>query len=327
MPEDKEKVEDFISLWRDKMKSDSTKPSVIGETLNRVKEVEKENEELRDKIKENINLFSKTEEIVKKTIEENERLREEVKKSSLAGGSKFDALQQENTELSNNVKNLTIRLTEKDNVISLKDNEIAGLKSRLNDATSALELMEETKAESNSEVSKALVEDLQSELSKKRSQIGELEQNIAELNQEIAQLNEQLIGKETASHVDYVLPVDTSKSSVIKHQPVQTSSKTLEALCQDLQSDLNKYKRVIDKLTQEKSELNQAVKKGGFELEPEEMKELKKENEDLRTEISQLHEKLKEKPKEIHKATPETLSLIESTRLAEDLKEKIKEKD
>ncbi|MHA1912731.1 MAG: hypothetical protein ACW986_01190 [Promethearchaeota archaeon] len=319
MPEDKEKVEDFISLWRKKMMNDSSKPSAIGDTLNRINEVEQENEELRNKIKENIELFSKTEEIVKKTIDENEKLKEALKKSSSTDQNQSNALQLENSELTNNVKSLTLSLTEKDNIISLKDNEIAGLKLRLNDANSALELIEESK----SEVSEALVQDLKSNLSKKSLQIGELEQKIAALNQELSQLNEQLIGKETSSHVDYVIPVDTSKTEVLKPQTAQSSTKTLELLCQDLQSDLNKYKRVIDKLTQEKSELQQAVETGGITLEPTELKEIKKENEDLRMETSQLRENFKE----VSKATPQNLSLVEATRMVEDLNEKLKEKD
>jgi hypothetical protein len=50
VPEDKEKVEDFISLWRKKMDDGSNKPSVIGDTLKRIQEVEQENEQLRNKI-------------------------------------------------------------------------------------------------------------------------------------------------------------------------------------------------------------------------------------------------------------------------------------
>jgi DNA repair exonuclease SbcCD ATPase subunit len=243
MPDDKEKVEDFISMWRKKMMNDPSKPSAIGDTLNRISEVEQENEELRSKIKENIQLFTKTEEIVKKTIEENKRLKEELNRSSSTDPNQTNKLQLEITELTNNVKSLTIRLTERDNIINLKDNEIAGLKLKLNDATSALELMEETKPEA----SQVLVEDLQSTISERNSKISELEQKIAILNQELTQLNEQLIGKETSSHVDYVIPVDTPKSEVDNPQSAQKSTKTLELLCQDLQADLNKYKRVIEK--------------------------------------------------------------------------------
>lgn len=86
MPEDKEKVEDFISLWRKKMDTESNKPSAIGDTLKRIQEVEQENEQLRNKIQANIDLISKTEEVVRKTIDENEKLREEIKKTGSIGG-------------------------------------------------------------------------------------------------------------------------------------------------------------------------------------------------------------------------------------------------
>ena len=79
MPEDAEKVEDFISLWRKKMDTESNNPSAIGDTLKRIQEVEQENEQLRTKIQANIDLISKTEEVVRKTIDENAPKREEVR--------------------------------------------------------------------------------------------------------------------------------------------------------------------------------------------------------------------------------------------------------
>jgi len=325
MPDDKEKekVEDFISLWRKKMMTESNKSSAIGETLKRIQEVEQENEQLRNKIQANIDLITRTEEVVSNTIAENERLKEEVRKSGSIGGRDVSVIQQENLDLTNKVKNLTMSLTERDNVLSLKDNEIAELKVELNEATTAVQFMADTASEDTPEVSKALIEDLQSELSKKKTQVSVLEQKIAELNKEILTLNEQLIEKEKKSPVDYVIPVDTSKSTIIKPQPSQTSSATLEILCQDLQADLNKYKKIVEKLNQDKSELQQNIEKGGFKLEPGEIKELKKENEDLKTELSQVQEILKEKSK----ATAETLSLVESKRLIEDLQTQLKLKD
>lgn len=323
MPEDKEKVEDFISLWKKKMINEPDNPSAIGETLKRIQEVEQENEQLRNKIQANIDLITRTEEVVSNTIAENERLKEEVRKSGSIGGRDVSVIQQENLDLTNKVKNLTMSLTERDNVLSLKDNEIAELKVELNEATTAVQFMADTASEDTPEISKALIEDLQSELSKKKTQVSVLEQKIAELNKEILTLNEQLIEKEKKSPVDYVIPVDTSKSTIIKPQPSQTSSATLEILCQDLQADLNKYKKIVEKLNQDKSELQQNIEKGGFKLEPGEIKELKKENEDLKTELSHVQEILKEKSK----ATVETLSLVESKRLIEDLQTRLKLKD
>jgi len=323
MPEDKEKVEDFISLWRKKMLDESDKPSAIGETLKRIQEVEQENQQLRNKIQANIDLITRTEEVIRNTIAENERLKEEVRTSGSIGGRNASVIPQENLDLTNKVKNLTMSLTERDNVLSLKDNEIAELKVELNEATAAVQFMADTASEDTPDVSKALIEDLQSELSKKKNQVSELEQKIAELNKEIFTLNEQLIEKEKKTPVDYVIPVDTSKSTIIKPQPSQTSSATLEILCQDLQADLNKYKKIVEKLNQDKSELQQNIEKGGFKLEPGEIKELKKENEDLKTELSQVQETLKAKSK----ATAETLSLVESERLIEDLQEQLTLKD
>lgn len=323
MPEDKEKVEDFISLWRKKMMNEPDKPSAIGETLKRIQEVEKENQQLRNKIQANIDLITRTEEVIRNTIAENERLKEEVRTSGSIGGRNASVIPQENLDLTNKVKNLTMSLTERDNVLSLKDNEIAELKVELNEATAAVQFMADTASEDTPDVSKALIEDLQSELSKKKNQVSELEQKIAELNKEISTLNEQLIEKEKKTPVDYVIPVDTSKSTIIKPQPSQTSSATLEILCQDLQADLNKYKKIVEKLNQDKSELQQNIEKGGFKLEPGEIKELKKENEDLKTELSQVQETLKEKSK----ATVETLSLVESERLIEDLQAQLTLKD
>ncbi len=323
MPEDNEKVEDFISLWRKKMMNEPDKPSAIGETLKRIQEVEEENLQLRNKIQANIDLMTKTEQVIRNTIDENERLKEELKKSGSIGGRDTSVIQQENMDLRNKVKNLTIGLTERDKTLSLKDNEIAELKERLNEATAAVQFMVETAPQEAPDVSKALIEDLQSELSKKKAHISELEQKIATLNNEITILNEKLIEKEKKTPVDYVIPVETSKSSVIKPQPAQTSSATLEILCQDLQADLNKYKRIVDKLNQEKSNLQRTIEKGGFQLEPDELKELKKENEALKAEITQIQDILKEQSK----TTAEKLSLVEYERLIEDLQTQLKLKD
>ena len=337
MPDEEEKVEDFISLWRKKMIDDPKKPNVIEETLEHIKEVEKENENLRNKIAENIELITKTEEIVRKTIEENYKLKEEIKQKPLIGENQIKDLQKENLDLSNRIKSLINSLTDKDNDISLKDNnlttkdneiatkdtEITELKLKLNEAQSALEFMADTAPEDNSEVSKGLIEDLQSDLSKRKAHIVDLEQKIEDLNSQITTLNEQLIEKEKKSPVDYVIPVETPKPAVIKPQPSQTSSKTLEILCQDLQADLNKYKRIVENLTKEKSDLQGTIESGGFKLEPEEIKELKKENEDLKTELSQIQDTLHKKPK----TTPQTLSLVEAERLIDDLKEQLRLKD
>ena len=46
MPEENEKVEDFMSLWK-KKSEDNTTPSIIGDTINQIDMLKRENEELR----------------------------------------------------------------------------------------------------------------------------------------------------------------------------------------------------------------------------------------------------------------------------------------
>ncbi|MFX1456681.1 MAG: hypothetical protein ACFFDB_15015 [Promethearchaeota archaeon] len=337
MPNEKEKVEDFISLWRKKMIEDPKKPEFVKETLDQIRGLEEENEKLRNKIAENIDLISKTEEIIKKTVEENNRLKAEISKGSSQKVNQVNDLQKENQDLTNRIKSLINTMTVKDNDISVKDNEIrlkdnelalknnelADLKLKLNEVQSAIQFMTETAPEDNPEISSALIEDLKSELSNRKTQVGELEKTIEDLSIKIAELNEKLIEKETTSHVDYVIPVETKKTEVLKPQPVQASTNTLEILCQDLQADLNKYKRIVDNLTKEKTELENTLKSEGIELNFGELNELKNENEALKMEVSQLQETLKEKAK----TTTQTLSLVEAERLVEDLQKQVKIKD
>ncbi|MFW9895681.1 MAG: hypothetical protein ACFFD7_07745 [Candidatus Thorarchaeota archaeon] len=337
MSNEREKVEDFISLWRKKMIEDPKKPEFVKETLDQIKGLEEENEKLRNKIAENIDLISKTEEIIKNTVEENNRLKAEISKASSQKVNQVNDLQKENQDLTNRIKSLINTLTVKDNDISVKDNEIrlkdnelalrnnelVDLKLKLNEAQSAIQFMTDTAPEDNPEISSALIEDLKSELSNRKTQVVELEKNVEELNTRIAELNEKLIEKETTSHVDYVIPVETKKTEVLKPQPVQASTNTLEILCQDLQADLNKYKRIVDNLTKEKTELENTLKSEGIELNFGELNELKNENKALKMEVSQLQETLKEKAK----TTTQTLSLVEAERLVEDLQKQVKIKD
>ena len=189
MPEDKEKVEDFISLWRKKMDTESGKPSAIGDTLKKVQEVEQENEKLRNRIQANIDLISKTEEVIRKTIDENDKLKEELKKTGSIGGRDVVEIQQENLELSNKIKSLTLTITEKENNLNFKENEINELKLRVDEATSAVQFMADTASETPPDISQELIEELKSELSKKKSQVSELEQKNVALSSEISNLN------------------------------------------------------------------------------------------------------------------------------------------
>ena len=322
MTEEKENVEDFVSLWRKKIKDDPNKPSAIGETLLRLNEIEKENEELREVIKGNIDLITHTEEIVKKTIEENERLKSQLRDASTLQKGKIYAIQQVNQELNNKMKGFFQNIKEKEVEIQAKTSQIMDLNLKLEDALKQIASLKESAPKTDTKTNE-LINDLQSELTQKKSRIVELEQSISRLSVNISSLNEKLIEKDKLSPVDYVNPVETPKTQVIKPQPTQTSPNTLEMLCQDLQADLNKYKKIVDKLNKEKSDLQNIIDTKGVKFEPEEIDELKKENEEIKIELSQLQENLREKPK----ATPNLLSLIEAERLIEGLKEELKLKD
>ncbi|MFX0042123.1 MAG: hypothetical protein ACFE8L_04350 [Candidatus Hodarchaeota archaeon] len=327
MPENNEKVEDFITLWRKKMENEMKKPSVIGDTLERIKDVEKENEELRNKIKQNIDLLSRTEKVIKETIEENERLKQQLKQQPIESTVANEIMKQENIKLKEKIKQLERMNLEKDQELNEKEKEIAELRIESYTTPRQLEPTSSITSDSETTVTTTLIEELQSELSKKKLMITEFEEfiktkdkHINELTEENKSLNEQLLEKLKSLPIDYVVPVETIKGPEVQPQTTQTTPNTLELLCQDLQSDLNRAKGVIKQLTEEKSELQQALNQGGFQLEPDEIKELKKENKDLRIEITKLQNSLKLKSKE-----PKPATLIENK--VKDLEKQIKEKD
>ncbi len=323
MPEDNEKVEDFISLWRKKMEDEIKTPNAIGETLEKIKDVEDENEQLRNKIKENIGLITKTEEIIEKTIKENKNLKKQLEKAEIIDEKKVSEIQQEIIILNNKLIALEKNLTEKEINLRTKNNEITELKMKLETVSMTSKPEESPSKGVDSEVTTALINNLQSELSKKKTQIDEQEKKINQLIEENEALNQQLIEKMKKLPIDYVVPVEEPKPTVLKPQSTKPSSETLEILCQDLQSDLNKYKRIIEELNNEKSELERTIESGGFQLEPDELKELKRENEDLKKEISQIQISLQDKSQEAAQAN----KINETEKKINDLLEQLGQKE
>ena len=323
MPEDNEKVEDFISLWRKKMEDEINTPSAIGETLEKIKEVEDENEQLRNKIRENIELITKTEEIIKKTIEENENLKKQLEKAGNIGEKDVSDVQQENIMFNNKIINLEKNLTEKEIDLRTKNNEITELKMKLETASMTPKPTESPSMGKDSEVTTALIDNLQSELSKKKTQIDDQVKHINKLKEENEALNQQLVEKMKKLPIDYVVPVEAPKPSVIKPQSTEPSSETLEILCQDLQSDLNKYKRIVEKLNKDKSELQLTIESGGFQLEPDEIKDLKRDYEDLKNELSRIQITLQNKSQEAAQAN----QINEAEKKINILQEQLEEKD
>ncbi len=270
MPEENEKVEDFISLWKKKMTTDLKKPSALGETLEIIKAVGEENEDLRNKIKENIDLLTKTEEIVKKTLEENKLLKEEIKQAGMIAEVKTSGDQQENIELNNKVQTLLTNLSEKEEEL----------------------------------------------------RVANIENNELKLQVETLLAEQESRSDSASSPSEVIPPLEAPKTSKIKPSSSATSSATLEILCQDLQSDLNKYKRIVEKLNKEKSEFQRNIKRSGVQLEPEEMKELKLENENLRRDLSKVQESLKQKTEEASGAISTDDLEKKINGLQNDLKEK-----
>ena len=299
MPEDNEKVDDFISLWKKKMTSEDKSPSVIRDTLNKMSALQQENEELRKKITQNIDLISRSEEIIRKSVEEKEKFKLEKEEA-------LKDLKQENLELSNKVKSMVKLLLEKDEEIKNKENQLSRLGG--------------TGASTESIYDQSLIDDLKSEVSRKSSQISELELKISELTDENEVLHQQLVEKIKNLPIDYVVPVEDVE--VIKPQPPETPSLPLEQLCQDLQADLNKYKRVIEKLTNDKSQLKQALENKGYKFDAEDIASLRTENEALKKDLEDLQESLR---KRTTAASPE-VNLGFETKIKE-LESKLSEKE
>ena len=330
MPDDKEKVEDFISLWRKKMENGDSKPSVIRETLEKIKEVEKENDDLRDKIKQNIELITRSEQAIKEAIEENERLKKQLEQKPLGSDTNIDKLKQENESYKEKIKKLEEKILQKEEEIQNIEYKLSEFEIQTQTTPLESEHKVSTELENELNVTKNLVKDLQLELSKKKSIITELENSVNESNSKIKELSEendalnrQLVEKLKKLTIDYVVPVEESEGSSSKPESIETSSISLETLCQDLQSDLNRAKRMIQKLTEEKTELQNAVKLGGIQLEPEEIKTIKNENEELKNEIVKLQSSLKMK-------VEDTTSIVlkeNNQKLIEELKEKLNEKE
>lgn len=310
MSEENEEKVDFISLWKKKITTEN-KSSIIGESIEKIESLQKENEDLRKKITANINLITRSEGILKNVVAEKEKLKVEKEEAVIEINIKVNELVVENKELSGKVKSMIKLLLEKDEEIKVKESLISDL--------------QKTRISTSLPTAPALVEELQSDLNKKKSNVTNLESKISLLSEEINSLNKQLVEKMKNEPVDYVLQVEPPKPPeppVIKPLPPESSSMPLEALCKDLQSDLTKYKRVIDKLTKEKSQLKDALEEKGFQFNSQDLESLKEENELLKKELEEIQSSLGDKK-------------IEATQIAtqnfekkiNDLESKIQEKE
>ncbi len=310
MSEENEEKVDFISLWKKKITTEN-KSSIIGESIEKIESLQKENEDLRKKITANINLITRSEEILKSVVAEKEKLKIEKEEAVIEINIKVNELAAENSELSGKVKSMIKLLLEKDEEIKTKDSLISDL--------------QKTIISTSIPTDSALVEELQSDLNKKKSTVTNLESKISLLSEEITSLNKQLIDKMKDEPADYVLHVEppkSPKSPVIKPLPPEPLSTPLEVLCKDLQSDLTKYKRVIDKLTKEKSQLKDALEEKGFQFDNQELESLKEENISLKKDLEEIQGSL-----EVKKIEAKQIATQNIEQKIKDLDSKIREKE
>ncbi|MHA1479135.1 MAG: hypothetical protein ACTSPU_13155 [Promethearchaeota archaeon] len=301
MPEENEKVEDFISLWKNKLSTENL-PSIVGE-------LQKENELLRKKITENIELITRSEEIIKKAVEEKEKLRVEKNEAVTDISIKLNELAQENSELGNKIKSMIKLLLEKDEELKAKNKLISNLQATAGSPVGADSTSNDT-----------LVNELKTQIIDKNSIIQDLGVKVSDLTEEIERLNQELVVKLRAKPVDYVVEASPPEPSVIKPLPSESSSKPLEILCQDLQSDLTKYKRIIDKLKQEKTELKSALEGEGYQFSEKDLEELKKENEALKKDLEGMQKSFSKGEQEETQVDTSQFELI--THLENKLREK-----
>ena len=304
MPEEnEEKVEDFISLWKKKLATENT-PSLIGD-------IQKENEQLRNKIAANIDLITKSEEILKKAVGEKEKLKIEKDEAVAEIAMQLNNLKQENSELGNKIKSMVKLLLENDEEIKSKDTLI------LHSQTQAT-----TQIGTDSITENAIIEELKSELSKKDIVIKNLENKTIELSNEVERLKQDYEEELKSKPVDFVVQASAPEQNVIKPMPPETPTIPLESLCKDLQSDLTKYKRIIENLKKEKNELKNALE--GKDIIPidSDFEPLEKENELLKKQLAELQNSLSSSKKE----SP-TISSEDYEQRIQNLENKVSEKE
>ena len=262
MSNDEEKIDDFISLWKKKKTETSGKPSAIGDTLDKINELEKkieelknENADLKDKILSNIELLSKTEKIIKDGMEEkkfievelndmktenaefqvkNAELRDKITTLEdenstirIANNARIDVLEKalSSTEILDSddlvskmeLKSVQEKLIELETELHAKDILLDDFKSRVKDLSIESKIM-----------SQPVPQDLQSKVQDLNDKIVEYDNRIEELTEKNKDLSEKLFA-----------------STIAQSGEPTSASKALDALCQDLQSKINKLKTAL----------------------------------------------------------------------------------
>ncbi|MHA1527151.1 MAG: hypothetical protein ACTSQD_08965 [Promethearchaeota archaeon] len=168
---------------------------------------------------------------------------------------------------------------------------------------------------SDSAVNEALQLDLQNQIFGLENNVKTLEFTIETLNLEKEKLNKELADKEEAATIDYVIPVvetvappaepEPTEPEPAELEPAQPSS-TLETLCQDLQTDLNKYKTIVATLKNENTTLKTSLESKGTPIVVDNTDELRNENVALKSQLSELTQKMSELHKSLLNVPLET---------------------
>ncbi|MBN1214449.1 MAG: hypothetical protein JXA99_03300 [Candidatus Lokiarchaeota archaeon] len=167
MSDKKENTEDFLSIWRKKNAPGSERPSVIGDALEELETIKRENMTLRNKINENINLIRNSESVLKNALDER------------------DMYKQQNQYLSDDfqkkIQNLEWLLKQKDEEVELKINQIKNKEIEIN------ELKQQTNQSSsfNQGANSGLVQELQSKITKMNSEIDSLKEENNSLKEKL----------------------------------------------------------------------------------------------------------------------------------------------
>jgi len=298
---------DFVSLWKKKKEIQKEgKPSVIGETIDRltdselkVFDLEKQNADLKQQLAMNLQIIEKSEDAIRASIAEKEKMKEDTNLETINLEGELKHIKTQNDDLINKIASLETTIKDKEDTLTSIQMELQDLKA---EKESEIEF---SKSMPQGDTPQELIENLKTELSKKNSQINSFESKFKDIEGKMTAYSEKIEDLTMENKRLKNAPGDAVSTAESSGGASTASSKTLDALCQDLQSDINKYKRVVKKLKDQNSELKKAAAAGGTTDLTKEVKTLQKENANLKKEISKLEKATKKKEKAPPKEEPD----------------------
>ena len=319
---------DFVSLWKKKKETQKEgKPTIIGETIDRltdselkVFDLEKQNADLKQQLAMNLQIIEKSEVAIRASITEKGKVKEEFNLQIINLEGELKNVKGQNDELTNKIVSLETALKDKEDSVTSVQMELQELKA---EKESQIEF---TKSMPQGDTPQELIENLQAELQKKNSQITSFQSKFQEIEGKITAYSEKIEDLTIENKKLKSASDGTSVTIENEEGAPAASSKTLDILCQDLQTDINKYKRIVKKLKDENSELKTGVAAGETADLSKEVKNLQKENANLKKEIAKLEKATKKKEKEPTMEVPDAkvkelqVQLEEKDKLIRELK-------